>query len=280
MLNENKKLYSELNVRPSEGHSQSQENEAVHILIIDDSNHICSTLVTAIVRACAESGRSCQIIQSGPFGMIETVPMWFAPKMPDPHRFNIYIANSPRNALQVLNLPDIQHLTIICDIIMPSDTQVGLFGLLSALTSHQLPVNLLFASSEGQSREFVAELLKNRKAYFVEKGTSAWLELPYALVQRNKMFQYRVLERSDYDKGRLRLAAHNIHLNRHQAIRAAASNTRLTRKVETSSLPVQELANAKVEAVAPVVPASPRMKNSTGLLSILAFWRWGKNQAA
>ncbi|HEX2912482.1 MAG TPA: hypothetical protein VH186_16860 [Chloroflexia bacterium] len=174
-----------------------------HILIIDDSNQICSALLTGIVRSCAETGRTCNIVQAGPFGLIKTMPMTFAPGPSVSSGLTIYTANSPQHALPVLRQPYLRRLTIICDVIMPNDTEVGLLGFLRELTELNLPVNLLFASGEGQNRYYVEELINSHKAYFVEKGTSAWIDLPLALVQRSNLFKYQVIVRSDYDKGRL-----------------------------------------------------------------------------
>jgi CheY-like chemotaxis protein len=177
-------------------------DEQTHILIVDDSYRLCSLLVSSIVRECALSQRSCSVVQSSDLGMIETVPMHFS-NSANKALLTIYTANSPRNALPVLHLAHIKKLTIICDIIMPSDTTVGLVGLLREISHLQLPVNLVFASSEGQNRAYVEQLIKYNKAFFLEKGSKAWIDIPIALVHRNQLFQYKPIVRSDYDKGRL-----------------------------------------------------------------------------
>ncbi len=258
-----------------------EEGGSNHILIIDDSNQICSVLVTAIVTGCSDSGRTCQITQSSPFGLIETVPMNFSDDVFDTKVLNLYIANSPKNALPVLRQPQIKRLTIICDVMMPGDTEVGLLGLLRELTELKLPVNLLFASSEGQCRYYVEELLRNRKAYFVEKGTAAWTDLPYALVQRSQMFRYQVLARLDYDKGRLyssREAGRKITNPPAPLPRSAVNGLEPAIPAERRVRPATKV-QPKVDQVDNIYahPAAAR-KSSTGLLALLTFWRWGKSQ--
>ncbi len=179
-----------------------QEHQGSHILIIDDSNQICSLLASSIVSKCAETGQTVHIVQSGALGLLTTMPMVFSPENTlEP--ITIYTANSPKNGLPVLQLSNIHKLTIVCDIMTPADTEVGLFGLLRELTERQLKVNLVFASSEGQNRYYVEQLINRGKAFFVEKGSQAWIELPGALVNRSDMFEYKTIVRSDYDNGLL-----------------------------------------------------------------------------
>lgn len=230
-----------------------------YLLVIDDSNQICSALVSGVVRACAEVGKTCQIIQSGPMGFIRAMPMDFSTNLTSQNDLTIYTANSCRNALPVLHLPTINRLTIICDVIMPNDRVVGLLGLLTELSMLGLPVNLLFASGEGQNRYCIEELLKNRKAYFIEKGTSAWAMLPMALVQRNDSFKYHRIVRADYDQGTL------YHYN--QRLPNAVAPVRAI-----SPVPSPVTVVPPVAAPPPAQP-QPRFKTSTGLLSLLTFWR-------
>lgn len=180
------------------------------ILIIDDSNRICSILVTGIVNHCSAAGYNCRIIQSSELGLIPTLPIEFGINVPasanqsNRPSFTIFTANSPRNALPVLRQPGIKRLTIISDIMMPADTEVGLIGMLDELARLALPVNLVFTSSESQNRDYVVTLIKNGKAFFLEKGTENWAELPYALVNHTDHFSFKTIVAGDYDNGLLR----------------------------------------------------------------------------
>jgi hypothetical protein len=263
---------------PASQINPSEDEGANHILIIDDSHRICSVLATSIVNGCAASGQSCQIIQSGPFGLIETIPMNFSDDVFDTKILTLYLADSTKHALAVVRLPSIKRLTIICDIIMPGDTEVGLFGLLTELASLQLPVNLLFASSEGQNRYYVEQLIGRHKAYFVEKGTAAWGELPVALVHRSHMFQYQLLSRPDFDKGRLQ--------SQFATGRLVAARAQATDGGRAAPRPV--VAAASTSRVVPVAPddgygrpwrgfTRPLLKTSTGLLALLGFRRKDKH---
>src|SRR4051794_16005398 len=82
--------------------NSSEDEGTNHVLIIDDSHRICSVLATFIVNGCAASGRSCQIIQSGPFGLIETIPMNFSDDVFDTKILTLYLADSTKHALPVL----------------------------------------------------------------------------------------------------------------------------------------------------------------------------------
>ena len=281
MLHNNLQFGSEGLRRYQTGQINSSEDEGSnHILIIDDSHRICSVLATSIVNGCAASGRSCQIIQSGPFGLIETIPMNFSDDVFDTKILTLYLADSTKHALAVLRMPNIKRLTIICDIIMPGDTEVGLFGLLSELASIQLPVNLVFASSEGQNRYYVEQLIGRRKAYFVEKGSAAWGELPVALVHRSHMFQYQVLARPDFDKGRLQSQYSTGRLVAARAQAAAADGGHVSsRPVPTSSSRVSHSPAPSDDGYGRPWRGltRPLLKTSTGLLTLLGFRRKDKH---
>lgn len=273
--------------------SQSEETEVNHVLVIDDSNQICSLVVTGIVQNCYELGTNCRVMQSGPLGLIETVPMNFSSSVFDNRVVTVYAANSPRNALPILRMANIKRLTVICDIVMPNDVEVGLVGLLGELAEMQMPVNLLFASGEGQNRAFVEELIKRRKAYFVEKGSRAWSELPYALVEKSNFFEYRVLVHSDYDQGRLR-QTDRLRANyapprssspttklkndyTQERLQQANNHLRLASAQAVLAGTPEVIPPVRVEEVAalPPEPIKPRppLKTSTGLLNLLTFWR-------
>lgn len=224
---------------------------STYILIIDDSDQICSLLVTGIIAGCAQNGQTCRVVQSGPFGMIEMIPLNFASDVFDDKIVNVYTANSPRNALNVLRLPQLERLTIICDIMLPNDTQVGLVGLLDELNRLALPVNLVFASSEGQNRFYVEQLLSNHKAFFLEKGTTFWDRLPYALVENSGSFQYHRLTPPDYARQPILMP-----------VLAATTAVGLERP-SVASRHSSELSDFSLR----------ELKTSTGLLKLLTFWR-------
>ena len=227
-----------------------------NILIIDDSNETCSLLVTGIIEGCAQTGRTCRVVQSSAFGMIETIPLNFSNNVFDDKIVNVYTANSPYNALPVLQQPNINRLTIVCDIMLPNDPQVGLPGLLAEITRLQLAVNLVFASSEDQNRHYVEELLNNKKAFFLEKGTISWNQLPYALVEKSDLFHYHQIHSQDYQPRSWRPTSSDS---------ALAGNS--SRSGRTSLLSPSE---AALEAGA---DGRPPLKSSTGLLKMLTFWR-------
>lgn len=190
-----------------------QENTQIinHVLIVDDSNRICSLLVTGIISSCLEAGYNCRIVQSGDLGLVEALPFDYGvsgstqlDNQPGRPIFQIYIANSPRYAVPILKLPNLGRLSIISDIMMPADTTVGLIGMLDELARLRLPVNLVFTSSEIQNRDYVVALLKSGKAFFLEKGSEVWSNLPNALVNQTNRFAFKTIELSDYDNGTLR----------------------------------------------------------------------------
>jgi len=185
---------------PSQTFTFEPEALGTQVLIIDDSNHISSLLVSNIFSQCSEVNRTVHVVQSGTLGLLTTVPLSFSDE-PSGEVLTIYTASSPKNALPVLRLNAIHNLTIVSDIMMPADTEVGLFGLLREIAERGIQVNLVFISSEGQNRYYVQQLIDAGKAFFVEKGSDAWVQLPYALVRHSEMFQYKTVLRSDYDRG-------------------------------------------------------------------------------
>jgi hypothetical protein len=76
---------------------------------------------------------------------------------------------------------------------MPADTEVGLSGLLDGLRQLRLAVNLIFVSSELQSREYLQTMLNSQQAFFVVKGSASWRHLPTALVQQSNRFSYQFI---------------------------------------------------------------------------------------
>ncbi len=200
---------SEITPRP--GYYEPLSQSADRLLIIDDSNQIRSSFIANIVKACNMHGRPYRIIQSDAKSLSETAtmasPTGNLPEFSKP--LVIYTANCPRNALPVLNLPEVQHLIIVSDIMMPSDTEVGLLGLLQVLTERHLPVSLIFASSERQNRYYVEDVLQSGKAIFTEKGGTFWGELAFSLVEHTETFQFQVIVRSDFDRAYSHAAGRN-----------------------------------------------------------------------
>ncbi len=234
----------------------SIQDASNNILIIDDSNEICSLLVSGIISGCAETSRTCRVVQSGPFGMIETIPLNFSINVFDDKFVNVFTANSPRNALSVLNMPTIRRLTIICDIMMPNDTEVGLPGLLRELSRLRMPVNLVFATSEGQNRGYVEKLLNSHKAFFLEKGTSPWNQLPYALVEKSDLFHYHLINLQDFERQPV------------DSPELAPALNGAKHKTQKPTLPEAVVHNSLNED-----ESSRNLKSSTGLLKMLTFWR-------
>ncbi|MEI6043787.1 MAG: hypothetical protein WCS37_05290 [Chloroflexota bacterium] len=220
---------------------------ADRLLIVDDSTQICSMLVTNIIKACNVSRRPYQIIQSGPLGLVE-VDSVSSESGGTP--LIIYTANCPRNALPILRLSGLDHLIIISDIMMPSDTEVGLLGMLQELSNHHLSVSLIFASSERQNRYYVEDVLQSGKAHFMEKGSQAWGELPFRLVEDTKQFQYKVIVRGDFDRGRAPIE--------HTSSSAKASSER---------------PSAPVPRTTQLQPALATAGTKTSLWQRLAFWK-------
>lgn len=182
------------------------------LLIVDDSNQIRSTFVANIIRACNLNNRPYRLIHSDPAGLIETTTAGDADSFGS-QPLIIYTANSPRNALPVLDLPEIRRLIIVSDIMMPGDTRVGLIGLMHELARLRLPVSLLFASSERQNRYYVEEVIQSGKAHFMDKGGASWSQLPFWLAEKSQQFQYKVISQADFDRGSARSAVATAPVN-------------------------------------------------------------------
>lgn len=177
---------------------------ADRLLIVDDSNQIRSSLVANIIKACNMCERPYRIVQVVGATLSEVAA---SDNVESRRPLVIYTASSPRNALAVLKLPEVQRLIIVSDIMMPGDSEVGLVGLLAALAERRLPTSLTFASSERQNRYYVAEVLQSGKASFTEKGGAAWAELPFKLVEDTARLQYQVITQADFDRAHTRSAA-------------------------------------------------------------------------
>ncbi len=194
----------------SQDFTQPKTRQTHHILIIDDSARLRQTLADLIVANCLATGKIFKVFHSdkdGKFTQSKEVP---GPEMfpldgiiPTESsvidEFTIYTAPSPRQALFVINSPVFSRLTIISDVMMPADTEVGLIGMLEAIARRNLPVNLVFASSDAQNSFVVAKLVETGKAYFLVKQGRAWEELSKALVHRADAFRFKIITSLDFE---------------------------------------------------------------------------------
>ncbi len=183
---------------------RSTKRQSHHILIIDDNVQLRSLLARHILLNCSNQQLSCAIYHLGEraeprlnYYNNPVEPTEYEPqdKLPD---FSVYEAGSPRHALQWIKNYGIQRLTIISDVMMPVDTEVGLPGLLTGLNQLKVAVNLVFMSSESQNIEQVQILLNDHRAYFLIKGSEAWSRLPEALVRGADRFNFHLLPTQVY----------------------------------------------------------------------------------
>lgn len=258
-----------------------------HILIVDDSARLRYALADLVVAACMSSGKPYRLFHSDKDGRFiqsnETINPGMMPeasqiKPSDPNKldeFAIYTAPSPKQALFVINSPLFTRLTIISDVMMPADTEVGLVGMLEALARRNLPVNLVFASSDAQNRYVVAKLVENNKAYFVVKAGGVWEELSQALVHRTESFQYKQITTADF-AGIKGITSHAMGATtgpvpgeqpQHQAPRTAP--------VAPPPPPMPDFAPAHSQRNAPVapqrsVPSSPAQRNAVAPATAVA----------
>ncbi len=175
-----------------------------HILLIDDNVHLRSLLARQIMLCCGNNHRTCAIYRLGERAE-PTLTYFYDPQEPDvlepgltPPDFVLYEASSPRHALAWLYHAPLKHLTIISDVMMPVDTEVGLPGLLNGLQELKIAVNLVFISSEAQNLAQVQTMLKGLPVYFLIKGSEAWNRLPDALVAGANRFNFQVLPKQNY----------------------------------------------------------------------------------
>jgi CheY-like chemotaxis protein len=194
----------------SQGLSRPRNRQLHHILIIDDSARLRQTLADLIVANCLASGKIYRVLHSDKDGKFTQ-----SNEAPNPgmvlqdgigpqensviDEFAIYTAPSPKQALVVINSPLFTRLTIISDVMMPADTEVGLIGMLEAISRRNLPVNLVFASSDAQNIYVIAKLVETGKAYFLVKQGTVWEDLSRALVHRTDSFRYKTITPLDFE---------------------------------------------------------------------------------
>ncbi len=190
--------------------SNAPVRQSHHILIIDDSARLRYALADLIVSACLATGKSYRVFHGDKDGRFVQSNESLNPSLlsapiqsqvAESNRldeFAVYTAPSPKQALFVINSPLFTKLTIICDVMMPSDTEVGIVGMLEVLARRNLPVNLVFASSDAQNRVIISKLVDTGKAYFVVKAGGVWEQLSQALVNHTGGFQYKYITPADY----------------------------------------------------------------------------------
>lgn len=189
---------------------QPKTRQFHHILIIDDSARLRQNLAELIVANCLAAGKIYRVFHSdkdGKFTQSNELPnpgmLLLGDNGPaesqDMDEFAIYTAPSPKQALFVINSPLFSRLTIISDVMMPADTEVGLIGMLEAIVRRSLPVNLVFASTDAQNIFVVAKLVEAGKAYFLVKQGSAWEDLSRALVRRTDNFSFKTITSLDFE---------------------------------------------------------------------------------
>jgi hypothetical protein len=183
----------------------SPTQQPYHFLMVDDSEVVQNRFCESLAFACHKYNQAVLIIRGNKQGRffitfdslqpqngVIPVEQGFNPNILSKYNFVLYTAYMPRLAMPIFNLPFFDKLTILSDISMPSDTEVGILGMMETLSRKRLPTNLIFASSEYQNRNIIEGLINKGKAYFVEKGTQAWENLPFALVTRANTFTYQV----------------------------------------------------------------------------------------
>lgn len=176
-----------------------------YILIIDDSARLRYALADLMISQCTTSGKGYRVfhcdkdgryVQSGEgLSVSKTEANGEAARQDE---FAIYTAPSPKHALFVINSPLFSQLTIISDVMMPADTEVGLVGMLEAIAKRNLSVNLFFASSDAQNRQVVSRLVDSGKAYFAVKASGMWEQLAQALVHRTDSFIFKKITANDF----------------------------------------------------------------------------------
>jgi CheY-like chemotaxis protein len=176
-------------------------NHTNYILIIEDNSRLRSVLARYVMLHCEAQNLSCALYHIGMEGRPRlnyyqhsdgSAKSRSEVLIPD---FAVYEADSPRRALAWLKETSARKLTIISDVMMPSDTQVGLPGLVETLRQMQIAVNLIFVSSEAQNQHYVQSLVGLQPVLFLEKGSTAWRKLPAALVQESHRFTYQPIMR-------------------------------------------------------------------------------------
>ncbi|HEX2915749.1 MAG TPA: hypothetical protein VH186_33615 [Chloroflexia bacterium] len=194
------------------GQSRSTQQRH-HILIIDDNSKLRNLMARHILMSCSRKQLACALFTLGeraeprlnyyhnPLDENAT-----SPSPTSPLDFVVYEAASPRHALIWLSHCRLKYLTIVSDVMMPVDTEIGLPGLLENLSELQLGVNLIFMSSESQSRDILQQLLNGHHAFFVLKGSDAWSHLPEALVEQAERIKYYLLPPPNYTGAALREA--------------------------------------------------------------------------
>lgn len=188
--------------------AQGHVKQTHYILIVDDSQRLRFALADLIVAACVQSGKGYRVFHSDKDGRYTqstesaastvTTSEVNGQTVQKMEEFAIYTAPSPKHALFVINSPLFTQLTIISDVMMPADTQVGLIGMLENIARRNLPVNLLFASSDAQNRVVIARLVESGKAYFAVKASGLWEQIAHALVYRTDSLSFKKITASDF----------------------------------------------------------------------------------
>lgn len=253
----------------SQAFSRPNKRQIHHILIIDDSARLRQNLAELIVSNCLAAGNIYRVFHSdkdGKFTQSNEMPNPAmlvlgdsGPAAPnDLDEFVIYTAPSPKQALFVINSPLFTKLTIISDVMMPADTEVGLIGMLEAIARRSLPVNLVFASTDAQNIFVVAKLVEAGKAYFVVKQGSAWEDLSRALVRRTGSFRFKTITSLDFE-GMQKLAG--LVKRKPAEFSTAPEPEQLTGRQEvipaysSPVLPQLEVRRPQIKPVKPALPA-------------------------
>jgi CheY-like chemotaxis protein len=188
--------------------AQGLVKQTHYILIVDDSQRLRFALADLIVAACVQSGKGYRVFHADKDGKYTQSSESIASAVTTTEvngqtvqkleEFAIYTAPSPKHALFVINSPLFTQLTIISDVMMPADTQVGLIGMLENIARRNLSVNLLFASSDAQNRVVIARLVESGKAYFAVKASGLWEQIAHALVFRTDSLSFKKITPADF----------------------------------------------------------------------------------
>lgn len=175
------------------------------ILLLDDSVRLTSMMARYILLTCSDYGRSCALYHLGPAAQPRLT--YYESGSASGKRnnrnsldFAVFVAATPRHALLWLEETRPVTLTLVTDVLLQGDTQIGMVGVVDRLCELEIPTQLIFISGDGQNQALVKPLLDQRRASFVVKGSQEWSFLPRRLAENASRSNYHIIRDYDYEQ--------------------------------------------------------------------------------
>ncbi len=177
------------------------------ILLLDDNIRLSSMIARYVLLSCNEYGRSCALYHLGSATQPK-LTYYSSGLSEDTNRrrttqqdgvdFAVFVAATPRHAVTWLESIHPRGLTVVADVKLKGDIDIGLVSFIDEVADLEIPAYFVFVSDAPQNQNLIKPFIDQRKGSFVTKGGFDWTALPRRLVENAGRITYNLVDENDY----------------------------------------------------------------------------------